>query len=39
MLDTIDSIKIKIDEFDLVHTKQTLKKHRTSLISEQKETK
>ena len=39
MLDTINSIKIKIDEFDLVHTKQTLKKHRTTLISEQKETK
>lgn len=39
MIDTIDNIKIKIDEFDLVHTKQTLKKHRTLLISEQKETK
>ena len=39
MIDTIDSIKIQIDEFDLVHTKQTLKKHRTTLISEQKETK
>ena len=39
MIDTIDSIKIKIDEFDLIHTKQTLKKHKTSLISEQKETK
>lgn len=39
MVDIIDSLLIKIDGFDLNITNQTLKKHRRTLVSEQKEAK
>ena len=39
MVDIIDSLLIKIDGFDLNITSQTLKKHRRTLVSEQKEAK
>lgn len=39
MIDLIDSILIKIDEFDLNITKQTLNKHRRTLVKEQNNSK